>query len=62
MIYKINDFAKKIGVSRRTLIRWDKSGKLIAYRMPNGYRFYTEEQYEEFMKNAKIKNNENIGE
>ena len=47
--YKVGEFAKLIGVSIETLRRWDRSGKLKAYRTPTKQRFYTHEQYEKYM-------------
>lgn len=47
--YKITEFAKLLNVSTQTLRRWDKQQKLIAYRTPTGDRFYTEDQYKEYM-------------
>lgn len=44
-IYKINEMSQKLGVSIKTLQRWDNSGKLKAKRTPTGRRYYTEEQY-----------------
>ena len=41
-IYRINEFAKRIGKSARTLRRWDETGKLKAKRHPSGHRFYDE--------------------
>lgn len=38
-------FAKLIGVSVKTLQRWDKSGSLVAGRLPSGRRFYTSGHY-----------------
>lgn len=38
-------FAKLIGVTMKTLQRWDADGKLKAGRYPSGRRFYTEEHY-----------------
>lgn len=38
-------FAALVGVSVRTLQRWDLEGVLIAYRNPKGRRYYTHEQY-----------------
>ncbi len=38
-----NEFAKRLGVSVRTLHRWDKSGKLKAKRTPANHRYYTED-------------------
>jgi len=43
-IYTLNQFADLISVSKETLRRWDKSGKLPAKRNGiNGYRYYTDE-------------------
>lgn len=39
------DFARMIGVSTRTLSRWDSSGSLKAARLPSGRKFYTAEHY-----------------
>jgi putative resolvase len=47
--YSTGQFAKKVGVTIRTLQRWDSDGKFTAYRLPSGRRFYTETQYREFM-------------
>ena len=48
-IYKINEMSKKLGVSIKTLQRWDTSGKLKAKRTPTGRRYYTEDQYLSYM-------------
>ena len=48
-VYKPKDFSKMIGVSVKTLQRWDKSGKLKAHRTPTDRRFYTQEQYAQYM-------------
>ncbi|OJF77487.1 MAG: DNA (cytosine-5-)-methyltransferase [Treponema sp. CETP13] len=43
-IYSLTEFANLVSVSKETLRRWDKSGKLIAKRNKmNGYRYYTDE-------------------
>ena len=39
-MYTIGEFAKKLGVSVKTLQRWDTSGKLVAKRHPSGRRYY----------------------
>lgn len=44
-MYKIHEMAQKLGVSIKTLQRWDNSGKLKAKRTPSGHRYYTEDQY-----------------
>lgn len=43
------EFANRIGVSVKTLQRWDVSEKLIAHRTPTNRRFYTEDQYNKVM-------------
>lgn len=48
-IYKPKDLAALLGVTVRTLQRWDNDGKLKAYRNPKNRRYYTHEQYEELM-------------
>ncbi len=47
--YKPNEFAEMLGVSVKTLQRWDKDGKLKAYRNPSDRRYYTHHQYVEYM-------------
>ncbi|MCU0536772.1 MAG: IS607 family transposase [Hydrococcus sp. Prado102] len=42
-MYKPNEFAKKLGVSVKTLHRWDEAGKLPAKRTLSGHRYYTED-------------------
>ena len=42
-MFKPHEFAKKIGVSVKTLQRWDVDGKLPAKRTLSGHRFYTED-------------------
>jgi predicted site-specific integrase-resolvase len=38
--YRPHEFAKKVGVSVKTLRRWDANGKLIAKRTPSNHRYY----------------------
>lgn len=53
-ILKPKDFAELLGVSVKTLQRWDRSGVLIAKRTPTNRRYYTYTQYLEYeTKNAK---------
>ena len=47
--YKPNEFADMLGVSVKTLQRWDKEGKLKAFRTPSDRRYYTHNQYVEYM-------------
>lgn len=48
--YTTGKFGKLIGVTTRTLQRWDDAGKLVAHRSATGRRFYIESQYREYMK------------
>jgi len=47
--YKPNEFAEMIGVSVKTLQRWDNDGKFKAFRNPSNRRYYTHNQYVEYM-------------
>ena len=40
--YNITQVSEKLGVSVKTLQRWDRDGKLVAKRTPTNRRFYTE--------------------
>lgn len=44
----ISDFAKLIGVSVKTLQRWDRQGTLVADRTPTKRRVYTKNHYEKY--------------
>lgn len=46
---KINEMAKRLGVSIKTLQRWDRDGILVAKRTPTDRRYYTEDQYLEYI-------------
>lgn len=50
MNYKSGEFARLIGISVKTLQRWDRDGVLKANRTPTGQRFYTQEHLNKFMK------------
>lgn len=47
--YKPNEFAEMIGVSIKTLQRWDKNEKLKALRTPTGRRYYTQQHYDDYL-------------
>lgn len=47
--YKTGEFANLLGISVKTLQRWDKSGKLIAKRTAGDHRYYTHSQYLEYI-------------
>ena len=46
--YKPKDFAELLGVSVKTLQRWDRDGILKANRAPTDRRYYTYNQYLQF--------------
>lgn len=48
-IYKPREFGALIGRAVITLQSWDRKGILKAHRTPTGKRFYTHEQYLEYM-------------
>lgn len=49
---KLNRFqvANRLGVTTRTLRRWDNKGKLIPFRDASNHPFYTSEQVSRFLK------------
>ena len=53
---RLNDMAKRLGVSVKTLQRWDREGILVAKRNPNNRRYYTEDQYLEYIGSSSKKN------
>ena len=42
--YSITEFARRLGVTVKTLQRWDREGRLVALRTPTNRRVYTDEQ------------------
>ena len=46
--YKPKEFAELIGISVKTLQRWDREGVLKANRTPTDRRYYTYDQYLQF--------------
>ena len=44
--YTVGEFAKLIGVSVKTLQRWDRDGVLIAHRTLTNRRYYTDADYQ----------------
>ena len=57
---RLNEMAKQLGVSTKTLQRWDKEGILVAKRNPNNRRYYTEEQYLEYIGKSNNKDSRKI--
>lgn len=60
--YNVNEAAEIIGVSVKTLQRWDRDGKLVANRTPSNRRYYTEKQLKEVCLNNLEDNNMSIKE
>ncbi len=49
----VSEAAEMLGVSDKTLRRWDSSGLLVPLRTPTGRRIYTREIIEAFQRNGK---------
>lgn len=47
--FKPNEFAELLGVSVKTLQRWDREKKLCAFRTPTNRRYYTYKQYTDYV-------------
>jgi predicted site-specific integrase-resolvase len=41
-VYRINEFAKRIGRAPSTVRRWEREGILVAKRLPSGHRYFDE--------------------
>lgn len=54
-MYTVSAFAKKVGVTVKTLQRWDRTGKLTAKRTQTNRRYYTEEDLHKVLKTPKAK-------
>lgn len=50
-MYTISQFAKIIGVNKKTLQRWDKIGQLIPIKLESGHRRYTDSHVQLVMQN-----------
>lgn len=46
---KSKDIAKRLGVTVKALQIWDNKGILKAHRTPTNRRYYTEEQYLDYI-------------
>lgn len=47
--YSLKQFATLLGKHEKTLQKWDRDGTLKAHRSPTNRRFYTHDQYLEYM-------------
>lgn len=52
---KLKDMADRLGVSIKTLQRWDREGILVAKWTPTNRRYYTEDQYLYYVGKSKPK-------
>jgi predicted site-specific integrase-resolvase len=57
---KPHEMAERIGVSVKTLQRWDAYGTLVAYRTPTNRRYYTEEQYLQYINRSKVQQGRHV--
>ena len=57
---KPKEMAERLGVTVRTLQIWDKKGTLKAHRTPTNRRYYTEEQYLEYIGQSTSNNCKNV--
>jgi len=58
--YKPHEFAEMIGVSVKTLQRWDREGILKAFRSPTNRRYYTHKQYVDYIGESNSKHGKTI--
>ena len=54
----IGEAAKHVGVSRDTLRRWEKKGKIKPRRSPTNRRFYTKEELNQLIGKKDVKSTE----
>lgn len=59
-IFKPREMANKLNVSVRTLQAWDNNGVLVAKRSPTNRRFYTDEQLQEYLRNAERRSKDEL--
>ena len=52
--YNVSEADMILGVSVKTLQRWDRDGKLVANRTPSNRRFYTEKQINDIYDDKEI--------
>ena len=53
-MYTISKFAKMVGVTVKTLQRWDREHKLVANRTATNRRYYTDEHLQQVLKTSKV--------
>jgi putative resolvase len=52
-LYTVTQFAKLLGVTVKTLQRWDREGTFKARRTPTNRRYYTHDDYLAYLKGEK---------
>src|SRR6266850_1487514 len=58
--YTVAQFAQRIGVSVKTLQRWDRQGRLSPTRTPSNRRVYTDEHVYQILPGRQIVDRETI--
>lgn len=53
-LISIGEAAKMLGLSIKTLQRWDKSGKFPSIRRPGGHRYYNLKDIESYLANLEV--------
>lgn len=60
-IYKVGEFAEKVGVSISTLQRWDRTDVLKSKRTPTNQRYYTDEDLNKVLNLETESKRKNVG-
>ena len=60
-IYKVGEFAEKVGVSISTLQRWDRTDVLKSKRTPTNQRYYTDEDLNKVLNLETKTKRKNVG-
>jgi len=50
-LYKVSELARMLGVSRVTVVKWIRSGRISAYSI-NGYYYIPESEVEKLVRGA----------
>lgn len=48
-LLKPKDVAEQLGITTRTLFRWDEEGNFKARRLPNGRKYYLQEDVDKLI-------------
>lgn len=48
-IYKPKEVKEMLQISQQTIINWEKSGKLVAKRLPSGRRYFLQSQIDSLL-------------